>query len=461
MHWQDKPTGKIRSTHDVDRHLRCFSLSPLVPGHGSRLILILLDFNNPMPSGTDQLFKLSNTICLSAIMCNVTPFLGTMDEHEIFVNLTVLGVLEELYNRETGRVCYKALDYGQKREPPIRDGPFCDVFYCWIDLFLDRAYFGQGRATVIIEEHNTEVDISHYVVRLEGERKLPKRILKNISDVENRVIQNAKKHQPANGIVNFDSDQVEHLHSQEPSNCWSLVVVILTSIAITLPSIAQDATNRLLSNVKEGLSYIRLIGKSLDTKGDLVNAKKAADYVWLGVELYCLWLNNDLQKIKKTRTYKATLQILVDIARATVLEFKRNAHGSSDEEPTGPYRSWLQIPSDILGACLTNLPRVITMYCYYSTTENREENVRLAANLLGETEVILKVIQWHETQEVSLDQVVYIDEWRACLKERSSQFFSCSSESNEIFYPANSGEFRILLFVEDHLKEQGVSFIAQ
>lgn len=303
----------------------------------------------------------------------------------------------------------------------------------------------------------------------------------------NRVIRRAKKHQPANlmqliersngfnGVVNFDSDQVEHLHSQEPPNCWSLVVVTLTSIAITLSNIAQEATNRLLSSVKEGLSYIRLIEKSLDTKGDLVNAKKAADYVWLGVELYCLWLNNDLRKIKETRTYKATLEILVYIARATVLEFKRNANGGSDEDPlnwplsivasNSMYRisetiltSWHQpeqtnsgilfhqlsvVIADILGACLTNLPRVITMHYYCSTIENREENVRLAANLLGETEEILKVIQRHETPVVSPDQVVYIDEWRACLKEQSSQFFSCSSESNEIFYPANSGEFRI------------------
>lgn len=110
-------------------------------------------------------------------------------------------------------------------------------------------------------------------------------------------------------------------------------MVTLTSIAIRLSNIAQDTVNHLLSSVNEGLSYIRLIGKSLDTKEDLVNAKKAADYVWLGIELYCLWLNNDLQKIKETITYKATLQILIDIARATVLEFMRNVNGSSDEDP--------------------------------------------------------------------------------------------------------------------------------
>ena len=45
---------------------------------------------------------------------------------------------------------------------------------------------------------------------------------------------------------------------------------------------------------------------------------------------------------------------------------------------------------DIVSACLTNLPEVISMICVCNSIESREESVRDAAYLFGETEEILK-----------------------------------------------------------------------
>ncbi|GJV03339.1 hypothetical protein Tco_1336908 [Tanacetum coccineum] len=42
------------------------------------------------------------------------------------------------------------------------------------------------------------------------------------------------------GVVEFDSDQVPPLHSEETKNSWSLVVVTLTTIVVALPNKAGD-----------------------------------------------------------------------------------------------------------------------------------------------------------------------------------------------------------------------------
>ncbi|GKD31290.1 hypothetical protein Tco_1242068 [Tanacetum coccineum] len=41
--------------------------------------------------------------------------------------------------------------------------------------------------------------------------------------------------------------------------------------------------------------------------------------------------------------------------------------------------------SDILAACLTNVPQVIALKCQTSAIEKREESVHAAATLLGKT----------------------------------------------------------------------------
>ncbi|KAM7525584.1 hypothetical protein LguiA_015486 [Lonicera macranthoides] len=340
-------------------------------------------------------------------------------------------------------------------------------------------------------EPGTTVDLSRYVLRLEGEKKLPKRILKNISAAVDRMIRWAKRQQPNNlmnliskstgfrGVVDFDSDQVDGLHSEGPPNCWSLAVVTLTSIAVALPNSTYESIEQLICCVKEGLNYVRRIEKGLDTKRKLVHVRKTADFVWLGVELYWWWLDKDLRKLNltgETKTSKKTLEILTDISKTTILEFKRNTNGGLEDDPVNwpsqvlasnsmyrisqtilmdymavndetSERLFEQLSvtiADILGACLTNLPRVIIMHCYCSTIEKREENVNLAARLLGETEEILKILHQHETPDLNHDQVVYIDEWRALLKQQGistvNSMVTCLDSNNDSYSPDNSDE---------------------
>ncbi|KAK2968247.1 hypothetical protein RJ640_027736 [Escallonia rubra] len=191
-----------------------------------------------------------------------------------------------------------------------------------------------------------ELDLNRYVLRLEGEVDLPERILKNISDALDKLIQKAKKQQPEKlmkllekssgfkGIVEFDSNQVPSLHSEEPPNSWSLPVVTLTSIAISLPNIKSHIADSLLCSVNEGLSYASLIDQSLENIEDWINLKDAANFVWVRVELYRKWLDKDLQMMAlKGKTCRENLQRLADIAKDYVMEFLSKVNRGPEHEP--------------------------------------------------------------------------------------------------------------------------------
>ncbi|KAI8531061.1 hypothetical protein RHMOL_Rhmol11G0108200 [Rhododendron molle] len=223
------------------------------------------------------------------------------------------------------------------------------------------------------ETSSAEVDLSDYILQLEGEVKLPTRILKNIC--------------------------------HEVQNCWTLPVVNLTGIAFALPNIENHRVARLISSVSEGLSYANLVEESLSTKGDdFLSIKHAADVVWKGIELYDKWLDNDFRKLAlEGKTTYEFLQTLGDTAEKTAIEFQRNITGSSKvlvatsmhricrtiskdyENSTDAHMDenlfeQLSIMiADILGSCLTNLPRVIALNNYCSAVEEREKSVRQAA----------------------------------------------------------------------------------
>ncbi|KAL0414237.1 UNVERIFIED_CONTAM: hypothetical protein Sradi_1625400 [Sesamum radiatum] len=109
----------------------------------------------------------------------------------------------------------------------------------------------------------------------------------------------------------------------KPPNCWSLPVVTLTSIAISLPRIPRESVDGLISNVRRGLSYAKLTEKCLYNSGDLANIRKAAE-IWAEVELYRKWQGLDLGKLsRESENSKKSLENLATVAVKTVLDFKR------------------------------------------------------------------------------------------------------------------------------------------
>lgn len=334
---------------------------------------------------------------------------------------------------------------------------------------------------------STKPDLSPYVLQLQDEVELGKRTLRSISKAVNKLIHKAEKQQSNNlmklleksmgfqGVAEFDNDQVPPLqYDQELQalNCWSLVVVTLTSILIALPNIRSSILDLILRGVSEGLSYVSLVEESLyANKSDLANIIKAASDVWLEVELYGKWLDNNLQgKVHKGKTSKEILEWLGEKAKSVLkeLEYSKNRgldledralqkiiaansmyrishtilldYQSKDYEADEMLFEKLSIMiADILGACLSNLPCVITIKCYADAIEKREESVRVAARILGETKDIMELILGRfDIPNLNPDQMANIDGWRAAAKHQSPS--SLLSTSNNESTSSGSAE---------------------
>ncbi|CAL5416664.1 unnamed protein product [Camellia sinensis] len=198
--------------------------------------------------------------------------------------------------------------------------------------------------------HNsTSPTKSDNVLLLEGEVELTESTLKNIRKAADHFIVKANKQQPRNliellqqkstcgfeCILDFHSDKVPSLDSQEPLNCWALPLVTLTCIAIAISKINKNMADRLVRSVSEGLSYVRHVDEAMDTKGNLTNSRDAANKAWLGVELEGKWLDEDLTRIAPKETCcRETFQILADFAQKIVIKYKANINASPDERPT-------------------------------------------------------------------------------------------------------------------------------
>ncbi|CAH8343037.1 unnamed protein product [Eruca vesicaria subsp. sativa] len=302
-----------------------------------------------------------------------------------------------------------------------------------------------------------------YVLHLEGEEELVDYMARSNREATNHLIQKGRKKQPLNlielleatdpiskgfeGIRDFDSDQVASLvASGEPSNCWALPLVTLTSIAASLPNIQPCLLKKLVKAVNEALVYVKKFEDVLDIEGELANSRKAAEVVWLGVDLYHKWLNVDLQKLsKQTKTPQEVLKELVDIAKKEFSEsWEKNMMLKPSRWPiktlaansmyrisqtllkkyesrnTGTedtlFKEVERMVSDIVAGCFCNTARVVGMQCLVTAVEVREASVREAAMHLGRTEKILEIVDRRCMPSLSHHKVAKIDGWREFYK---------------------------------------------
>ncbi|KAI3523297.1 hypothetical protein L1887_01358 [Cichorium endivia] len=308
------------------------------------------------------------------------------------------------------------------------------------------------------EQLGKDKDPSRYVLQLEEDIEFAERTLKGISESMNRLIQKAEKQQPRNlmklleeskgfeGVAKFDSHHVPPLLSEEYLNCWSLPLVTMTTIAMSLPNIQKNRMDCLRSGVGEGLAYVTLVEESFN--GDEVVIRKVANTLWLEVDFYHKWLGNKLPKYPpQVNTSGHILQWLRDTAKNVVTEaesidigdrsynfkcrsisansmyritetillsYHANIDRFSQEELFAELSSMI---ADILAACLTNLPQVIAMKCHTSVREKREASVQAAAQLLGETTQIINNLHDRELPSLNQDELASIDKWVSFLRQ--------------------------------------------
>ncbi|KAJ0736147.1 hypothetical protein HanPI659440_Chr11g0440271 [Helianthus annuus] len=313
----------------------------------------------------------------------------------------------------------------------------------------------------MIENESSDIEeYARYVVQNEEDMNLSKRILGNTLYSITQCMDKFEKNGPKslmkllekstgfNGVIEFDNDQVPLLYQEETRNCWSLVVVTLTTIAMALPNIANSHFKELLSSMREGFQIIRHIEESINVDGDSIKAIKAVRRVWTEIEVYRTWLQIDLQKkARKGKTSKGILKGLGDEAAKIVIQLKSNKKPSIDHSPykfilaSSMYRisqtillhcneqeywpndddlfEWIStIIADVLLACFTNLPCVINTMCHHHAIEKRGDNIQNAAQLLGKSKNILKILKARQLPNIDHDSIAYIDKWHVLLKSQ-------------------------------------------
>ncbi|KAJ9536284.1 hypothetical protein OSB04_un000530 [Centaurea solstitialis] len=336
--------------------------------------------------------------------------------------------------------------------------------YCWKSLkakFFAICTTSNSETIPVVEQNDTNENIGNYALQLQDEVEVSIRMLKSISNSVNRSIRKAEKQLPINlvklieqstrfeGVVNFDRDNIKPLQDcAKFPNSWSLPVVTLACIAITLPTTSQESVDSLFNGVREGLSYTLLVEESLNNVGEYVKIHKATTSLWREVDVSYRWLGNTLQRnAYRDKNPKEILEWFADKAEKIIVKMSKH----NNEELLDDSRDKLIVVDsmyrvtqtimvnypndiehnreehlfgllssmivDIMIACFTNLPRVITMKCHEDAIEKREASVQVAAKLLGSTMKIIEKLQLCEVPTLDPKQRAFIDEWRVYLKQ--------------------------------------------
>ncbi|GJS15264.1 hypothetical protein Tco_0409736 [Tanacetum coccineum] len=302
---------------------------------------------------------------------------------------------------------------------------FCIRCWKWFKAMFSASSIVMGQYP---EQQSNFNDLRRYVLQLQDDMELSERTLKSISKSVNRLMKKAEKQQPCNlvkllseskgfeGVGKYDSLHVPPLFEEEYLDCWSLPLVTLTSIAITLPKIQNHIVHRI---------------------------QKAAEILWLKVEVYHEWLGNNLknhasevntaglilQWFKNTAKNIVTEEQVIDIRNVNDNSFYRSIcansmyritesillsyHTNIDElSQEDLFTELSSMISDILAACLTNLPQVIVTKCHESVLERRESSVNATVQLLGETTLIMNTLQDRELPDLDPSELPFIDKWR-------------------------------------------------
>ncbi|GKD32476.1 hypothetical protein Tco_1247985, partial [Tanacetum coccineum] len=223
------------------------------------------------------------------------------------------------------------------------------VIHCSYNLKSLKTMFFTPQ--VASDTHNTDEDLSNYILILEDNMGIGEKTLNGISNSMKRLIQKAQKEQPKNllklleisikfeGVEKFDSDQVQHLLNVGLHNSWSLPIITLTCIAITIPNIHKDMVNRLFKSVGEGLFYTHLVEENLNSASEYLNVQRAAKNLWREVEDRCKWLENTLEKnAYEGKTSREILKLFTHTAKAIVIEVKESTNGETEPAENLPQK---------------------------------------------------------------------------------------------------------------------------
>ncbi|KAJ0745368.1 hypothetical protein HanPI659440_Chr10g0397931 [Helianthus annuus] len=343
------------------------------------------------------------------------------------------------------------------------------VLYCLKSVKV--VFCSAGQKTDNLEPSK---DLRPYVLQLEDEIELAERTMEGLTKSVNQFIQKGEENQPNNliklilekptcgfqGVKMFDNmnHQVpSSLLKVEYQDCWSIPVVTLTTIATSLPKIEKKEVDSLLKSVREGFVYVTHVEENLNTTDDYATLQEAARTLWQEVDVHHKWLGYKLQDpaLQENRAgqivewFRDTAKRIIHTKDDTEGGNENSIHGGTCKDEcisrsicansmygitTTILRTYQtniddkvsqkklfdnlsSMITDVMAACLTNLPQVITMKCHTGVIEKREGNVKHAAQLLGETTQIIKTLQDHGIPRMNSSDLPFMGKWRAYLLE--------------------------------------------
>ncbi|KAM0018074.1 hypothetical protein Hdeb2414_s0027g00695121 [Helianthus debilis subsp. tardiflorus] len=343
------------------------------------------------------------------------------------------------------------------------------VLYC---LKLVKVVFcSAGQKTDNLEPSK---DLRPYVLQLEDEIELAERTMEGLTKSVNQLIQKGEENQPNNLIKlilekptcgfqgvkmfdNMDHQVPSSLLKIEYQDCWSIPVVTLTTIASSLPKIEKMEVDSLLKSVREGLVYVTHVEENLNATDDYATLQEAARTLWQEVDVYHKWLGYKLQDpaLQENRAgqivewFRDKAKRIIHTKDDTEGRNENSIHGGTCKDEcisrsicansmygitTTILRTYQtdiddmvsqkklfdnlsSMITDVMAACLTNLPQVITMKCHTGVIEKREGNVKHAAQLLGETTQIIKTLQDQGIPRMNSSDLPFMRKWCAYLVE--------------------------------------------
>nr|GEY95734.1 hypothetical protein [Tanacetum cinerariifolium] len=222
----------------------------------------------------------------------------------------------------------------------------------------------------VVSQHGPDMNLSRFVIHLDGEDELVDLMMKNNGDATAHWIKIGE--------------------NQKPKNLVELLEKVDSSLAFTG---AKDFDSDKVPSL--GPSEPPIVGLSLI----------AEEIIWSEVELDGRWLEVDLNEMAlQGKGVKETIKALSDILKEKFTEYADTFH---------PYER----------------VHVNSKQCRQSGIEEREQNIRNAVLFFGITQGILRILDKKKIQESNPGQLVHIDDWHLlCKKTDTISSISCSTD---------------------------------
>nr|GEV51851.1 hypothetical protein [Tanacetum cinerariifolium] len=397
-----QPTGRLTveklKQHFISACSATTSASGVICGASTALHIAIMLYVYPWMTDYLSDYKRSMLVIL------ITQFIGA-----------ILGTIAPLWR------CFATLSFKMSTKLILNHIKVFKVESYWTQILSDwkqSSVLFPSRSAKNPDQLEQKEDLSRYVLQLQDDMELAEKTLKGITKSVNRLIQKAEKRQPVNllkllqnsrgfeGVKKFDSCCVPPLLSVQRLDCWSLPVITLATIALSLPNIPN--------NTAEFEVYQKWLGNKLQKPSPLNTTGMILQWFKNTAKNMVNEVDNmDIRSVNDNAIYRSiSANSMYRITESILLSYHTDIDDVSQEELFLELSSMI---SDILAACLTNIPQVIVMKCHTKVIEKREASVNAAAQLLGQATQIMNTLQDRELPTLHADEFPFIDKWISSL----------------------------------------------